>query len=208
MYRGGIRGVVELEVLRRIEMELGELPIQCFIDLIVGTRYDPAYMLCFFFFSTNHAISTGGLVALGLASMNWTVDQCIKQFEGFCDQAFTRRTGSALPLVGHLVDHHHHSKYQTKTLESALKDAFTDEIQLFGGEQRPRSTTWQVKVAVTATALTGSKTYVLANYNGRRENKMSSEHSLEQFYEKMYVHPLTIHETITISNGRNFTLRN
>lgn len=38
-YSGGIRGIVELEVLRRIEKALGDLPIQCFFDLIVGTRY-------------------------------------------------------------------------------------------------------------------------------------------------------------------------
>lgn len=37
--RGGIRGIVELEVLREIEEELGHsLQIQDFFDLIVGTR--------------------------------------------------------------------------------------------------------------------------------------------------------------------------
>jgi hypothetical protein len=38
-FRGGVRGIVELEVLRAIERALGgELPIQGFFDLIVGTR--------------------------------------------------------------------------------------------------------------------------------------------------------------------------
>ncbi|KAJ2991286.1 hypothetical protein NUW58_g2566 [Xylaria curta] len=153
---GGIRGIVELEVLRQIEMELGGVPIQCFIDLIVGT-------------------STGGLVALGLASMNWTVDECIEHFEGLCNQAFTRRTGGGLPLVGHFVDHHYHSKYQTKTLESVLKEAFTDDMQLFGGERPLESTRWQVKVAVTATSLAGNKTYVLSNYN-RHVGRLKPNH--------------------------------
>ena len=41
MYRGGIRGIVELEVLRALEKSLGgRIPIQAFFDLIVGTRYD------------------------------------------------------------------------------------------------------------------------------------------------------------------------
>jgi hypothetical protein len=37
---GGMRGIVELETIRAIEdaMEV-HLPIQCFFDLIVGTRY-------------------------------------------------------------------------------------------------------------------------------------------------------------------------
>lgn len=38
--RGGVRGIVELEVLRAIEEELGgNLHIQAFFDLMVGTRY-------------------------------------------------------------------------------------------------------------------------------------------------------------------------
>ena len=37
--RGGIRGVVELEILNALEKELGgRLMIQKFFDLIVGTR--------------------------------------------------------------------------------------------------------------------------------------------------------------------------
>jgi patatin-like phospholipase/acyl hydrolase len=37
--RGGVRGVVELEVLREIERYIGgHIPIQAFFDLIVGTR--------------------------------------------------------------------------------------------------------------------------------------------------------------------------
>ena len=37
---GGVRGIIELEVLKAIETELGgRLPIQAFFDLIVGTRY-------------------------------------------------------------------------------------------------------------------------------------------------------------------------
>ena len=46
VYRGGIRGIVELEILRQIEKALGGVPIQCFIDLIVGTRlvYPPTLL--------------------------------------------------------------------------------------------------------------------------------------------------------------------
>ena len=40
--RGGVRGIVELEVLRAIERELpANIPITSFFDLIVGTRYEP-----------------------------------------------------------------------------------------------------------------------------------------------------------------------
>ena len=40
MFSGGVRGIIELEVLKAIETELGgKIPIQAFFDLIVGTRY-------------------------------------------------------------------------------------------------------------------------------------------------------------------------
>ena len=40
-FSGGMRGILELEVLRAIELALGDkIPIQAFFDLIVGTRYD------------------------------------------------------------------------------------------------------------------------------------------------------------------------
>jgi hypothetical protein len=39
-YRGGVRGIIELEVLRSIERAIGgRIPVQRFFDLIVGTRY-------------------------------------------------------------------------------------------------------------------------------------------------------------------------
>ena len=38
--RGGILGIVELEVLKAIEMKLPlNIPIRSFFDLIIGTRY-------------------------------------------------------------------------------------------------------------------------------------------------------------------------
>lgn len=37
--RGGMRGIVELEVLRAVERALGgKMSIQAFFDLIIGTR--------------------------------------------------------------------------------------------------------------------------------------------------------------------------
>lgn len=47
LHRGGIRGIVELEILRLIQKALGaNLPIQDFFDLIVGTRYSLVLEFC------------------------------------------------------------------------------------------------------------------------------------------------------------------
>lgn len=46
-HRGGIRGIIELAVLRTIERVLGDfIPVQNFFDLIVGTRYVAPSSLC------------------------------------------------------------------------------------------------------------------------------------------------------------------
>lgn len=53
MNRGGVRGIVELEILSQLEKELDDLiNIRTFFDLVVGT-------------------STGGVIALGLTANNW-----------------------------------------------------------------------------------------------------------------------------------------
>ena len=56
--RGGIRGIVELEILRQIEKAMGgRLAIQCFFELIVGTRSD-VLALCYLKFYRPTNVST------------------------------------------------------------------------------------------------------------------------------------------------------
>ena len=118
-------------------------------------------------------LSTGGLVALGLASMNWTVEECMERFTTLCHEAFTRRIGSTIPVIGAFVENYHHSRYQTSTLEKALVEAFPADLYLFGGQRPSESNEYQVKVAVTATSLAGNKTYLLSNYNPPRRPQPS-----------------------------------
>ncbi|KAK4446666.1 acyl transferase/acyl hydrolase/lysophospholipase [Podospora aff. communis PSN243] len=148
---GGIRGIVELEVLKCIERALGgSLRIQSFFDLIVGT-------------------SAGGLVALGLGEMNWSVAECIDHFERLCKTMFTPRLGAKLAIVGPIVGGFHHSRYETKPMERALKEVFSESRLLFGGalgdglESGSRSRT--LKVAVVASSVACNRAFVLSNYN-------------------------------------------
>ncbi|GAB1318162.1 FabD/lysophospholipase-like protein [Madurella fahalii] len=163
---GGVRGIVELEILKQIELTLGgRLPIQAFLDLIVGT-------------------STGGLVALGLGAMGWSVDTCIDRFEDLCTKAFTRRKG------GFIVENFHHSNYQTTSLEEALQTAFSEDMLLFGGEHRAESSILSVKVAVTSFSLTDNKAFVLSNYN----RPWGSRNSMDYHFQR----PETISEELKI----------
>ena len=59
----------------------------------------------------------------------------------------------------------HQSQYQSGTLETALQEAFDAETRLFGGDNRHSK--YGNKVSVTATAPTGDRAIILANYNRR-----------------------------------------
>lgn len=154
--------MVELETLRQIEIALGgNLPIQAFFDLMVGTRFVlvSCHRAPFRVLLTTIGNSTGGIVALGLGAMGWSVETCIDRFRDLCAKAFTRRKG------GIVVESFHHSKYQTTTLESALQEAFPDKRLLFGGGCKASTSIPMVKVAVTSFSVVENKTAVLSNYN-------------------------------------------
>ena len=108
--------------------------------------------------------STGGLIALGLAAKNWSVDQCTRRFETLCKEAFTRRAFANVPGIGWFVENYNHSKYETRPLEEALMSAFSENECLFGGPRPVASYGTDVKVAVTSTSVSGSAV-VFANYN-------------------------------------------
>lgn len=146
---GGVRGIIELCYLQAIERSIGSLPIQLFVDLIVGT-------------------STGGIIALGLGAHGWTVSKCMNTFERLCRDAFTRRRGIGIPGIEHFVTIANDSRYETTPLERALKEAFGTDHNLFAGTRDDVQDQVMLqrvtKVAVVATTLAGTPT-VLTNYN-------------------------------------------
>ncbi|PSN59126.1 hypothetical protein BS50DRAFT_594903 [Corynespora cassiicola Philippines] len=135
---GGMRGIVILEVLRKLQEELGNsIPILDFFDLVAGT-------------------STGGILALGLGLKNWSVDHCTKMFLNMVDRAFTPKI---LGLGGVKFGT---TKYRTQPLQDALRDTFKEEM-IFGGKfETPKSGR---KVAVTSSNDTGGQAVIFTNYN-------------------------------------------
>ncbi|KAF6832216.1 hypothetical protein CPLU01_06315 [Colletotrichum plurivorum] len=142
---GGVRGIVELYVLKAIERVLGDgLRIQDFLDLIVGT-------------------STGGIIALGLGVNNWSVDECINNFKELCSEAFTPRELVGIPVLEKLAIVNHGSMYKTKPFEALLKQRFQGNRPLFGGANNQNE--MSTKVAVTSTTLIEQHPVILTNYN-------------------------------------------
>ncbi|KIX92900.1 uncharacterized protein Z520_11376 [Fonsecaea multimorphosa CBS 102226] len=145
---GGIRGIVELEILAAIENCINNnhpthgIQIQQLFDLIVGT-------------------STGGIVALGLVAAQWSVSECTHKFLSLCKEAFSERE-FADTIFESLATLNHGSKYRTTPLHRVLKESFGDDL-LFGG--RSDAARYTTKVAVVSTSGTGNRALIMANYN-------------------------------------------
>ncbi|KXS99282.1 hypothetical protein AC578_6205 [Pseudocercospora eumusae] len=154
---GGIRGIVQLEVLRAIEQALGShLPVQSFFDLMMGT-------------------GTGGLIAVALSLRDRTIDSIIDMFAALCDHAFTPRL-AGMPIINQIAQVLGSGpKFKTKPLHSALKTAFTDDDDLFGSNEKLRNNT---RVALTSTSVTGQETILLASY--RRPEDLKPAYAFER----------------------------
>ncbi|KAK8017814.1 hypothetical protein PG993_014140 [Apiospora rasikravindrae] len=143
---GGIRGIVQLQVLREVERILGpDLPIQLFFDLIVGTNF-------------------GGLIAIGLGVKKWTTSAAIEKFKDLCKEAFAPREMNNVPLFGALTSLYHGSLYKTQPFAKALKRYFSDQ-PFFGGVSHRSVHNTSNKVAITATTVPDKQPVLFANYN-------------------------------------------
>ncbi|KAI0024490.1 FabD/lysophospholipase-like protein [Xylariomycetidae sp. FL0641] len=143
---GGVRSVIQLQVLQEIERILGpNLPIQLFFDLIVGTN-------------------SGGFAAIGLGVKKWTVEATIEKFKEFSRQAFTKRELGTLPVLSSISTMYHGSVYRTQPLETALQTYFSNQ-PFFGGAVHRSTLTTSNKVAITTTTAMDKKVVAFANYN-------------------------------------------
>ncbi|KAI0882625.1 uncharacterized protein GGS22DRAFT_191215 [Annulohypoxylon maeteangense] len=141
---GGIRGIIELELMKKIQTRLCGVPIRDCFDLIVGT-------------------SVGGIISLGLGVMNMTVDECEKMFGDFVQESFTTNVPESFGTkLGYLAQAIYISKYESKPLEKALQKAFPDRLPLFGEPYQPGQAS--TRVAVTSTTKEG-RVLLMSNYN-------------------------------------------
>ncbi|KAI2470767.1 FabD/lysophospholipase-like protein [Annulohypoxylon bovei var. microspora] len=143
---GGIRGIIQLQVLMEIEKILGpDLPIQLFFDLIVGTN-------------------AGGIIAIALGVKKWSVNATMEKFKDMCSEGFTPREMTSVPLFGALSSLYHGSLYKTKPLAKALRRYLADQ-PFFGSATHRSSIITSTKVAVTASTGIERKAVIFANYN-------------------------------------------
>jgi len=163
---GGVRGIVELEILRLLQDAVGGIPIQDFFDLIVGT-------------------SAGGIIALGLGVKNWSLAECTKTFEDLCAQSFTLRKGMKIKGISSIVQLHFGGMYETRPLEDALQEAFGTGEYFFGGKRSAEGSHHSAKVAVTSTTAAGVRATVLANYNRVSDESTPKLYSFQRSESEM-----------------------
>lgn len=141
---GGIRGIVQLEILRGIEHALGDhIPAPAFFDLVVGS-------------------GTGGLIAMTLSMRGQTVNTCIDQFKTICDRAFRPKIKAAAPLVRSIsAKLGSGRRYRSKSLYSVLQTTFGENSNLL---ESPTFFTQGSRVAVTSAHGAEQEPFLLANY--------------------------------------------
>lgn len=141
---GGVRGIVQLELLRGIEHALGDhIPASAFFDLIVGT-------------------GTGGLIAMTLSMRGQTVSTCSDQFKTVCDRAFRPKIKAAAPLVRSIsAALGSGRRYRSKSLYSVLQTTFGENNSLLESQTY---FTQGCRVAVTSTNAPDQEPFLLANY--------------------------------------------
>lgn len=141
---GGIRGIVQLEILRGIEHALGDhIPAAAFFDLIVGS-------------------GTGGLIAMTLSMRGQTVNSCIDQFKTICDRAFRPKIKAAAPLVRSISSRLGSGRrYKSKSLYDVLQTTFGENSSLL---ESPTYFTPGSRVAVTSAHGAEQDPFLLANY--------------------------------------------
>ncbi|KAK6502557.1 hypothetical protein TWF506_003137 [Arthrobotrys conoides] len=173
---GGVRGLSQLIFLQCLENTLGfNLQLTSFFDLVVGT-------------------STGGYIALGLITENWSITECIEQFKKFCRKSFKKRKlgsfighgsvqeyiGEKFPSLSRKQNGKH--KYKESPVQNSLMKAFSTSDYLFGSTKRalamaeaPCKPVPKVAV-VTVLSVSDSKAVVLGNYN-------HADNSQQTFYD-------------------------
>ena len=160
---GGVRGIVQLEVLQAIQQYLGDkIPIRTFFDLIVGT-------------------STGGLIAITVGAKNWSLSRCKREFKRFSHHAFTPREFHDLPVLQHLTTLLHGSIYKTQPLYRSLRNALGEG--LFYGGRRVDDTRNKTKVAISATESEGRRVILIGNYNRSIDNDLEYVNRQGPFYQ-------------------------
>ncbi|KAG8629356.1 hypothetical protein KVT40_003221 [Elsinoe batatas] len=141
---GGIRGIVQLEILREIEEALGNhIPIACFLDLVVGS-------------------GMGAVIAAALGIQKRRLaSETIDMFMALCDMTYAPRL-QIMPLMRLAQLMGGSGMYKTKPMREALEMAFGSQRKVFGGTESSHD---KIKVGMAASTGAERQGVLLSNYH-------------------------------------------
>lgn len=103
----------------------------------------------------------GGIVALGLFKMNWSVERAMHEFEKLSNLAFSKRQWLKVPVFRHGAQLLYSHRFMSEGIDGALQKAFSQGY-LFGDSY---SSVEKVKVGVVAGVPGGRRPYLFSNYS-------------------------------------------
>ncbi|KAK3708056.1 hypothetical protein LTR37_011749 [Vermiconidia calcicola] len=162
---GGVRGIIPLVFLRRIEERLQELemPLSENFDLVCGTSAGETSSVTGLSLPYEKlTLDTGGLITIGLFLMQWNVDECLTKFETLAEKTFRRRNGyTVFGRIQELaMSYFRDGQYSSLAIEESFQSVFGDDMKMFN----PLCN--NTKVAVTTTTAKDARPCLFSNYNG------------------------------------------
>lgn len=176
---GGIRGIIQLGLLRSLEKRLGNgISLSQIPDLCTGTSVGASSLL------NSHHIrlywlvrallicwTSGALNIMDIVFNETSAEKCFRKFPEFARKVFD--SGSSAPqeisilkctkwlkwLTGFLAD----GQYDGKNLEKVLKDGLNTDRRMFDSGTTSGSSS---RVAIIASRISDGKACVVANYRG------------------------------------------
>lgn len=171
---GGVRGVAPLEVLNKLQKDLGpRARVQDFFDLAfgvsagtsnLGSMPHPPMPLRFLMQPANFHL--GGLVILGMFAKQWSVEHCTKSFCEVAQQIFAPSRARMKGVLG--LAHTltccllHNGLYGSEMVDSLLQESFGAETRMLSPSPTRVS---RHKYAVTTTKVDDTAAFVFSNYS-------------------------------------------
>lgn len=169
---GGIKGIVELEILQQLcDLVGGELSIDMLFDMVVGTSIGKLILRATVIL-TGAKTRTGGIIALGVSVHRWDLNTCKTKLAALSRQVFApklpilARAGNPLKNVFKYVRYAANIAVQQsfvsdKTIQALYRQEFQDNSLLFHGAPDLAP----IKVAVTACSSRDLTCSIITSYN-------------------------------------------
>ncbi|RMY45115.1 hypothetical protein D0865_10115 [Hortaea werneckii] len=151
---GGVRGLASLYMLKQLLGQFGDEKPCDFFDMIAGT-------------------STGGLIAIMLACLEMSIDDCIDAFTALMGRAFKKEHKMAFTFRGK-VQHRYDSKELEKAIKEVIAGAGLQQDALIRHNPTPKCKCFVVALSEQARTITHFTNY-------------KKDHEMSNFYDKVKI---------------------